>query len=224
MNVAQIIAQMRRKAKVNTTQYSDADALIDLNTGKDEFWSIINSTTDESFNWERWTSDTASGQGEYSIPHVAYNEAGAKVMSEVEVVYDSSTFDGTGSLQYIKAKRVSPSSLANSWEWYEENQPASSPLFFVGDNSVFIAPIPQGDQAGTGRIRMTGVRKIADYTLSTSEADIKLPIDQQQALVYMLIVSALEHKGVDSNEINNAENRWLRKRREAIATLESRTS
>tara|TARA_R110000772_G_scaffold236250_1_gene347889 strand:- start:698 stop:838 length:141 start_codon:yes stop_codon:yes gene_type:complete len=38
---AAIIAQMRRRVKVDTSQYSDANALIDLNTLKDEFWSAL---------------------------------------------------------------------------------------------------------------------------------------------------------------------------------------
>lgn len=194
MNVAQMIAQMRRKAKVNTTQYSDADALIDLNTLKDETWSAIVSSTDQSYNWERWETDTVALQGEYSLSLVAYNTAGTKVLSEVEITYDSTTFDDTGSLTYIKAARVDPTSLPNSWEWYEENQSNGAPIYYIADNSIFIAPVPRSTEAGTDYLRLTGIRKIADWTTSTAEADMRLPVDQASLLVYGLIVHALEHQ------------------------------
>ena len=65
MTPATIIAQMRRVAKVNTDQYSDANALIDLNTLKDEFWSAIINSIDENYNYDTWTATTVDLQSEY---------------------------------------------------------------------------------------------------------------------------------------------------------------
>jgi len=77
LNPTAIINQMRRLAKVDTAQYTDANALIDLNTLKDEFWSAIVTTINvqESYNWEKWKTSSIALQSEYTIPEVAYNTA-----------------------------------------------------------------------------------------------------------------------------------------------------
>ena len=74
INAAAIIAQMRRRCKVDKYQYPDADALIDLNTLKDEFWSAICSIK-RKFNWQRWKTDTVALQSEYTLALVANNIA-----------------------------------------------------------------------------------------------------------------------------------------------------
>jgi hypothetical protein len=81
MQTAQkIVDQMRRIAKVDTSQYTDANALIDLNTLKDEFWSAIVTTVNEDYNWERWTTSSVALQSEYTLNTVAYNTSGTKVL------------------------------------------------------------------------------------------------------------------------------------------------
>jgi hypothetical protein len=72
---SEIIAQMRRVVKVDTSQYTDTNALIDLNTLKDDFWSAIVTSVSEKYNWERWKTDSVALQSEYVIPTVAYNTA-----------------------------------------------------------------------------------------------------------------------------------------------------
>lgn len=49
------------------------------------------------------------------------------------------------------------------WDYYKNNQSELNPVYYVSDNSIFIAPIPQS--AVTDGIKMTGIRKIADYEL-----------------------------------------------------------
>lgn len=76
MNPVSILAAMRRKTKVTTAQYTDNEAIDDLNILKDEFQSAILSTiSDEKFNWDKWTTDSVSLQSEYAIPEVASNQA-----------------------------------------------------------------------------------------------------------------------------------------------------
>jgi len=70
-----IIDQMRRRVKVDTSQYTDADALKDLNTLKDEFWSALITNVAEDYNWDRWFVNLTTTDSEYSIPTVAYNTA-----------------------------------------------------------------------------------------------------------------------------------------------------
>lgn len=220
MTTAQIIAQMRRKSWADTAQYSDENALIDLNTLKDEFWSAICSTVNEDYNWERWTTSSIALQSEYTTAAVAYNTAWTKILKGVAINYDADTYTDTGWLVYIQARLVNPYTLPNEWDYYVENQSEDDPIYYVADNSFFIAPAPR--TAVTNWIKLTWLRKIPDYTLATTEADIKLPIDVHQTLVYWLVVHALENKRVEENLIISAENRRKEKRLEAIRSLETR--
>jgi hypothetical protein len=98
-----------------------------------------------------------------------------------------------------------------------ENQSELDPIFFKSDKSYFIAPAPR--TAITNWIKLTWIRNIPDYTLSTSEADMMLPVDIIQALTYWLVVHWLENKGADDWIINNAEARRQMKRDEALDSV-----
>jgi hypothetical protein len=83
MTTAQLIAQAKRLAKVDDSQYDDDFAIIDLNTLKDEFWSaILTSVPLELYNWQQWkVENTVVRQSEYTIPTIASNSAGAKIVT-----------------------------------------------------------------------------------------------------------------------------------------------
>lgn len=187
----EIITTAREWANVPSSVVSDSTALRYLNMRKDDLWSAFVSRADVDFNWEEWTSDTVALQSEYTIPSVTRTTIGAKAIHGVEVAYSSDTLQNTGSLSYTTAREVSTSSLKNPWSWYVENQPTSDPIFRVSDMSVFIAPAPLSDEAGTGRLRLIGVRNIPDYTISgvdgaistTTEANMRFPLDRQKTLV-----------------------------------------
>lgn len=224
MNPVSILAAMRRKTKVTTAQYTDNEAIDDLNILKDEFQSAILSTiSDEKFNWDKWTTDSINLQSEYAIPEVAYNKAGAKLINSVSINYNGETYDNTWALKFVTATEVNPDTLENDWEYYVENQDVESPIYFVGENSIFIAPAPLSDEAGTGRIKLTGIKKISDYTIATTEAEMKFPIDVHTALVYGMCVHAREARADEAWLIQSAEATWIRKRTEAIKSLEFRT-
>mgnify|MGYP003653000402 CR=1 FL=1 len=218
---AAIIAQMRRRCKVDTSQYSDANALIDLNTLKDSFWSEVVTNTPESYNWDSWKVDDTTLLSEYAMPTVAYDTAWAKKLKSIALNYNGETYTTTGLFQYIDAREVNPNTLDHEWNYYVENQSTDDPIYFVADNSYFIAPSFRiANQAD--RIKLTWIRKIPDYTLTTTESAMKIPVDQQQALVFWLMIDWYFNKWVDDNTINNAESRWERKKQEAIDQLSNR--
>ena len=218
---AAIIAQMRRRVKVDTSQYSDANALIDLNTRKDEFWSALITNVPEDYNWDRWLVDLTSTDTEYVMPEVAYNTAWAKLLKGVAINYTWDTYTETWLAKYTPAREVNPNTLEHDWFYYVENQSQDDPIYFVADNSYFIAPAFRTAWLAN-RIKLTWIRKIPDYELTTTEADMKIPVDQQQALVYWLMIDWYFNKWVDDNTINNAEARWERKKQEAIKNLSIR--
>lgn len=190
-SVATIISKARRFANINTNDYPDVTAVSDLNDGKNDYWSSIISSVNEDYGWQTWTSDTVNLQSEYTLPNETSSYAGAKKIETVSVNYDGSTYPNTGELVFWKADQVDPSNLEKTWEYYKQYQDPKQPIYYISDKSLFIAPVPGTSTnvaAGTGRLRMTGLRKIPDWTISTTEDDIALyiPIDQQQALIYWL--------------------------------------
>lgn len=216
MTTAQIIAQMRRKSGVDEVQYPDTDALIDLNTRKNEFWSKICSKK-KKLNWQEWKSDSVALQSEYTLAEVTSTTEWTKLLEWVAINYNWETYDDLWTPKYIKATKVEKNELEKDWDYYVENQSELSPIFYKADNSYFIAPAPR--TAVTNWIKLTWIRNIADYTLSTTEAEMKLPIDIHTALVYWLIVDALENKRVEEDKIISAENRRIQKRDEALDAI-----
>lgn len=213
MQPTSIIAQMRRIVKVDTSQYDDDDALIDLNTLKDEFWSTLVWVW-KKFNWEKWKTSSVALQSEYQIPEVASDTAWAKQLSWIAVCYDGETYEDTWELKYIPVKLVDKDSLEHDWDYYIENQRVESPIAYVADNSYFIAPAFRA--VVTNGIKLTGIRKIPDYTLSTTETEMKLPIDQHQTLVYGLCVFWHMNKWSEPWIVSDAEARYERKVQKAI--------
>ena len=65
-----LIARARRLYNVTVDQWSDEDALADLNELKNNFLATLVNSVEDGFNWERWSADTVSLQGEYSLPSV----------------------------------------------------------------------------------------------------------------------------------------------------------
>ena len=117
------------------------------------------------------------------------------------------------------AKEISPSTLAYPWSYYMQFQNPYTPIYYVADNSYFIAPtptvvIPSG-------IVITGIRNIPDYTLSSTEADMIIPLDQQNLLVYGLIPYIFDMKTM-ANENIAAVNKYESMKQAMISNLSER--
>ena len=219
---ANIITGARDIAKADTSQFSDTKALFYLNLIKDEFWTAILSNVPlEFYNWNEWKVDTTVAyQSEYTLPTMASTTAWVKIVNGVAICYDGETYPWTNELKYVKCRPVDRNDLPNDWSYYVVNQSENDPIYTISDKSVFIAPAPK-----TGLVngyKVNGVQKIADYTIGTTEAEMRIPLDQQKAMVYGLAVWAHFCKGSDDSIINNAEARWGNKQKEAISSLESR--
>lgn len=92
MNVSQIIARARRVAKYTTSNYTDANALADLNVIKDEFWAEIVSRLEEDYNWEEWKTSSVADQGEYTLPPLTGTSDGTKALKTVSISYTGTSF------------------------------------------------------------------------------------------------------------------------------------
>jgi hypothetical protein len=72
--------------------------------------------------------------------------------------------------------------LEHDWSWYMTNQPKSDPIYFIADESIFIAPefeaadLPT-PQAGNKQIKLYGIAKIVDLLATATETAILIPVD-----------------------------------------------
>lgn len=183
---ATIIERARRLSSTSSKYYTDAFGIDDLNQVKNDLWSAIVTHVNEDSYWQEWNQATVSAQSEYPLPPIASTTSWMKKLKDVKIAYDSQTYSGTTLMQYVVAKQISPSALANPWSYYVEFQDPLRPIYYLADNSIFIAPAPT--LAVTAWIVITWVRSIPDYNLSTTgESDMIIPLDQQELLRYWLI-------------------------------------
>ena len=180
MTSQEIIDLARNQSHVNSTQFPDAQMVIYLNLVKDNFWSYLNSANREGFNWDIFTATTTVvNQSEYQLPVVASDTAWIKKIYSISINYDWEAYD-TWVLKYIKAREVDTSNLEHDWNYYVNYQSADDPIYYIADNSYFIAPAPQS--AVTNWIQVKWTKKIPDYTISTTEANIIIPVDHHEIL------------------------------------------
>ena len=221
MLITDIEAQVRTRTWVSTTQYTQAQFLLDVNEAKDEFWSAYTAKLNNERNWDSWKVDNTTLISEYAMPEVAYDTAWVKVLSWVSINYTGDTYTTTWLPIYVPARLVSPDSLEHEWNYYVENQSTDDPIYMIADNSYFIAPSFR--IAGlSDRIKLTWIRKIPDYTIATTEANMKIPVDFQRLLIWACIPSALMAKRVDNNQIQKAQQDYEDKKTVAIQNMSAR--
>lgn len=168
-------------------QISNSYALRVLNMVKDNFWSRIVSESWENRKWQQWTADTVALQSEYTQPIMSSSVTWAKLVKDISINYDGETYATTWELHFQKCREVDPSSLRYDWSWYKENQDRSDPIFYIADDSIFIAPVPRSWEAGIWRLRITGIRNIVDYNMSSTESDTGIPSAQHEVLVQWML-------------------------------------
>lgn len=217
-----LIARARRLYNVSVAQWSADDALSDLNELKNNFFSALVNAVEEDWNWERWTTTTVALQGEYTLPSVGASTAGAKQIKQVSLTYDGETYRDTGEVIYVPAKLVNPNTLPNHWGYYAQNQPKESPLYFIADDSIFIAPIPLSGEAGAGYMELRGIKSIPDYTTGTTEAEMVFPLDVQQLFVQGLEPYVMRSKGMERGEVNAAIAEYERLQSKKIREMTTR--
>lgn len=165
-----------------------------LNMVKDFLWNkIVGSSTGRDFSWEEWNNDLAANVSEYALPQVVSDENRLKKIESLWITYSGATYSRTGKTIYTPARLVDRASLEKDWAYYEENQSQSDPIYYVSDKSLFIAPTIASWV--TNGLQLTGVKKIPDYTASTTEEGMVIPDDMHYLLVTGLTEQIYLKKG-----------------------------
>jgi len=200
MTPATLLTTGRTLSRTTSSQISDDQALIYLNLRKNDLWSAIVTAVGENRNWDKWKADTVAEQSEYTQPIMSSSTVGTKTINAIAINYDGETYDGNGALIYIPAKEISPESLPHEWNYYVNNQSKENPIFYVAENSIFIAPAPE--TTVTNGIKIEGIKSISDYSISTSEADMVIPFDQHETLLQGLVAYMFQDQQQQQEYIN----------------------
>jgi len=218
MDVSDILSLSRDQTHVNDTQYPDAQVLKYLNIVKNNFWSYIVTALNEDYDWDIFLTDTVANQSEYVMPLMASDTAWAKKLKWLSINYDGETYDDW-SIKYIKAKETKLSSLTREWNYYVNNQDQAFPIYYIADNSVFIAPAPTS--AITSALQLKGIKKIPDYTVDTVEANMVIPIDHHDILIQGVLPYILKSQGKNSESIAEKQE-YIRQRDQSTIELADR--
>ncbi len=180
MDAPSIFSLMRDQTNTNIYDYPDTRLLPYLNLVKDDLFSYLITGAGESWNWDIWNTATVSWQTEYVIPLAASDTEGNMKIDTVNINYNGETYKDW-SLQYIKCNEIKPSTLPKPWNYYKNNQSKESPIYYIADKSIFIAPATENSE--TDWIELKGIKTIPNYTITTTESNIKIPLYLHDVLV-----------------------------------------
>lgn len=200
---ATTIVSARWDTRTNIDQYPDAIAYIDINNLKDYIQSTLVTSWKASYvNWQMWFANTVANQSnwEYKLDIVSSSNPWLKTLNSLYICFGD-TF-ANWNLNYTKCREVDIKNQDYDWNYYLNNQDKIDPIYFQKDNSVFIAPYSA--TVVTSGLKMEWIRKIADYTSWTTEAETGFPSDFNYIFRIWLIPNILQYKGSDDWSINNA--------------------
>lgn len=182
MTVAQIQALALANCHVKSSQVNTTNLLTWFNLIRKDLGNVIVSDVDENFFFQIWKRDaivdTADNQenGEYPYPEADDDSAGALKVNRVLIKpYDTDTY-------FKPCREVKPQNLPYDWLYYMTNQSKSEPIYFIADESIFIAPkfkaadLPTSP-SGNAQIKLTGIAKLIDLTAVALSTAILIPDD-----------------------------------------------
>lgn len=185
-----------------------------------DIWSEAVNRRITASNWNIWKSDTVALQNEYTLASSVSTSVGTDYVESVSVAYNGDTYNNTWNLKYIPCRYATDREIAN-WEYYLENQSNLSPIYFERDGSVFIAPDPRSTEIWTGRVQIRGIRSIdsSNWTTSTSESDIKLPVSAWDTMKLGLVWKIHAYLRRDRAIIIDAKNEYLNSKEDFLGKL-----
>lgn len=164
-------------------QVSSTNLITYFNIVRNELGNLIIKDVDEDFFFQIWKRDAVANQnnGEYPYPEADSDSAGMLKCNTVSVKTKSTD------TYYKTAREVKLAQLEHDWDWYLENQSKEDPIYFIADNSIFIAPQFETEDlpaspSGNAQIKLTGIAKLTNLTTGAAESAILIPTPERIAL------------------------------------------
>lgn len=167
MDVSTIIAKSRVQTSTNVGQKSDALMLADLNLVYKDIFSRL-ATKSKKYAWDIFTADLVAGQNEYILPQWSATEAWIKRVLKVEVLWKD----------WFENYPIFDTSfrIDQDWDW--------KPYCINRDWSIFLYPAPK--ENATWWLKIQWQYMPIDLLLTSTSADIKLPVEYHKILLLWL--------------------------------------
>jgi len=216
MTTQNIIDRSRRLWYVDNSQYSDANALEDLNVVYHDLENDIVTKIREDFFWDFFTTDLVANQSEYILPTLIWDWwTRFEKWDWVSVKYNDSDW-------WVKARRVNQNWLDRDDSYYEVNQSNLDPFYYIKDNSLFLFPAPKTSE--TASLKLEWIKWLADLELASTEDDVfnnKIP-KKFHTVIAMWMLEYIYQSRWMLNEANNARQIYLLKKDAVIKQLQDR--
>lgn len=226
MTAAQIINLALSNTHTKTGQVAAADLILFFNIVRNELGDLIIKEVDENFFFQIWTIDaqdntTATREnGEYLFPVASSSQAGMLKLLRLAIKgYSTETY-------FTPCREVDIRNLQEDWLYYMANQAKNDPIYFIADESFFIAPefkaadLPS-TPAGNKQIKAYGIAKLTDLTASAVESAILIPSNFHQTMAVGMEQYIYKARG-KKKEAFDAMLDYQNKRQEMIDTLTNR--
>lgn len=187
MTAQEIINLALSNTHTKIGQISAANLLSFFNIARTKVATAIIKEVNEDFFFQIWTIDADDNtvatriNGEYLYPAVTSTKAGMLKMNRLAVKPTSTD------IYYKPATEKDLKALPHDWSWYMKNQPKSDPIYFIADESIFIAPEFKPEDlptpsAGNKQIKLYGVAKITNLAATATEDAILVPVDFHETI------------------------------------------
>ena len=217
MDAAKVITDFRLLSGwSDTSQITDANALVLANKIYREWINQIKIKVKEDFFYDYWkVNTTVVNQSEYELPirKDATWVAWCTKLKWVSVKYNTTDSD------FTKFRPETQANLSNDLLYYEANQPATDPFYIVADYSYFVYPAPT--TAVAEWIVLYWISDPADLLLAWDEASIKIPLEYQDIIPLWMVYLYFKSRLL-TNEKNDALNEYKAYLNDMITGLSDR--
>lgn len=201
---------------------SATNQLIWFNIIRKDLGQAIITKVNENYFFQIWTRDAVASQnnGEYPYPEQDDDSAGMLKCLRLSVKTDNDDD------YYTPADEIDIKTLPRDWAYYLANQPRANPIYFLGDESFFVAPQFAVDNlptspSGNAQIKLYGTAKLIDLAAGAAASTILIPDDFHHLIAIGMEQYILKNRGKRA-EATAAKNEYEYEKNVMIDELSNR--
>ena len=212
MNITQILSLGRKLAYADSAQVPDVDALTYAQTVYNDLWNTVVREVNADYFAYTWYIDTKSGVSTYGLPVASADSSGLFASVTVNVRFSASD------TVYRKLRQGSLASLQEDTSVYANVIPDQG-FFILSGNYVQIFPVP--DEGLIAGLKICGIKNADSLTLSTTEAQLALPIPYHSLVSLGMRRYIYESRGMLA-EANAAKQEYEEEKKRMVEQLSVR--
>lgn len=213
MNVSQIIQQARDRTGITASEYSDNNAVRDLNFSYYKIRQEI-AQVDRNYWFQEWSQTLTGWVNRYSLLLPSAGIFGQIKIDQVLLKYD------TTQKYHTQAQEIDWNNVDMDDKRLEDTTPKTKPYYIIDNNDIVIYPMPK--VSVWNGLRLKAYRRPYDLTIASVESDILLEKEYHDILTYYLIISLYRQaKQIDLLQFSQSE--YDRKKMEMMRNIKKRS-